>query len=70
MHFTKVFDCFVLLVLVYTSFHVLLGLVFGVFGGLGTPAYSYMLSLSLPCLSGLIEDRLCIALLSQLPCVV
>ena len=58
---------FVLTVYLYTfllsdSFHVLLGLVFGVFGGLGTPAYSYMLSLSLPCLSGLIEDRLCIAL--------
>ena len=26
------------------NFHVLLGLVFGVFGGLITPAYSYMLS--------------------------
>ena len=57
-------------VLLSTSFHVLLGLVFGVFGGLITPAYCYMLSLESPCISGLNENSLCIALLNQLLCVV
>ena len=54
-----------IIVLLSTSFHVLLGLVFGVFGGLITPAYSYMLSLESPCISGLNENSLCMPYLTN-----